>query len=208
MLKKVFILVCLITYSLSAIDPFSHIKITSNKAVCQKSKDNPHSFTFNYLGKVNVLLADGSQITAESLEIILDTKRVKLFDESDKKSDKKHEKKKTEDKSKESKANSLSHIKQITFKNDVQISNQNRCAHSDSAVINLFDNTCLLDGNVKIKQTKMAQNDVPIDVQSAQALINLKTSQVTLLGSSQEPVSTVIELNKNVMSSKKKQPKK
>lgn len=206
MLKKVFIFICFSAYSLNdlnAIDPFSHVKITSNKAVCQKSKDNPHTFIFNYLEKVNVLLADGSQITAESLEIILDTKSAKILDDSGEK----HENKKRDNKAKEKKSDGLSHIKQITFKNNVQISNQNRHAQSDSAVINLFDNTCLLDGNVKIKQTKVAQNDVPVDIQSTQALINLKTSQVTLLGSSQEPVSTVIELNKNVMSSKKQQKK-
>lgn len=186
-----------------AIDPFSHIKITSNKAVCQKTQDDSHAFTFNYLENVNVLLADGSRITADSLEIILDTASVKLFNESDKPS-----KKKAKNKATESKQNSLSHIKQITFKNNVQISNQNRRAQSDSAVINLLDSTCLLEGNVKIKQTKEAQNDIPIDVQSTQALINLKTSQVTLLGSSQEPVSTIIELNRNVMSLKNKQLKK
>jgi lipopolysaccharide export system protein LptA len=199
MFKKAFVFIFFSICSLNAIDPFSHIKITSNKAVCQKAKDSSHTFVFNYLEKVNVILADGSQITSESLEIILDNKSVKMLDGSGKK----HEGKKQEGKSSD-----LSHIKQITFKKNVKVSNQNRFAQADSAVINLFDNTCLLDGNVKIKQTKVVQNDVPIDVQSTQALINLKTSQVTLLGSSQEPVSTIIELNKNVMSSKKKQLKK
>ncbi|MFH1254709.1 MAG: LPS export ABC transporter periplasmic protein LptC [bacterium] len=204
MLKKVFVVICFSACSLNAIDPFSHIKITSNKAVCEKAKDNSHTFIFNYLEKVNVILADGSQITSESLEIILDSKSVKVLDDSGKR----HGKKNKKNESKENKQSDLSHIKQITFKNNVQISNQNRRAQSDSAVINLFDNTCLLAGNVKIKQTKVAQNDVPVDIQSTQALINLKTSQITLLGSSQEPVSTVIELNKNVMLPKKKQPQK
>ncbi len=202
--KLILIFIYFIACSLNAIDPFSHIKITSNKAVCEKSKDNSHTFIFNYLEKVNVILADGSQITSESLEIILDNKSVKVLDDSGKK----HGGKNRENKSKENKISDLSHIKQITFKNNVQISNQNRRAQSDSATINLFDNTCLLAGNVKIKQTKVAQNDVPVDIQSTQALINLKTSQITLLGSSQEPVSTVIELNKNVMSPKKKQSQK
>ena len=202
--KLILIFIYSIACSLNAIDPFSHIKITSNKAVCEKAKDDSHTFTFNYLEKVNVILADGSQITSESLEIILDNKSVKILDDSGKK----HEGKKREAKSKEKKPSDLSHIKQITFKKNVQISNQNRRAHADSAIINLFDNSCLLDGNVKIKQTKVTQNDVPVDIQSTQALINLKTSQVTLLGSSQEPVSTIIELNKNVMPSKKKQLKK
>lgn len=197
--KLILIFIYFIAYSLNAIDPFSHIKITSNKAVCEKAKDNSHTFIFNYLEKVNVILADGSQITSESLEIILDNKSVKVLDHSDKKRSEKNIK----NKSKENKPSDLSHIKQITFKNNVQISNQNRRVQSDSAIINLFDNTCLLAGNVKIKQTKVAQNDVPVDIQSTQALINLKTSQITLLGSSQEPVSTIIELNKNVMSLKK-----
>ena len=96
-------------------------------------------------------------------------------------------------------------MKQVTFKDNVHISNQNRRVCADCAVINVLENTCRLEGNVKIKQIKVAQNDIPLDVQSTQALINLKTSQVTLLGSNQEPVSTVIELSKNVMACEKTQ---
>lgn len=202
MLKKklIPIFIYFITYSLNAIDPFSHVKITSNKAVCEKDKNNSHTFRFKYLEKVNVILADGSQITSESLEIILVSKSAKDPNDFSKKNSGRNRK----NKFKEKKSGDLSHIKQIKFKNNVQIFNQNRHAQSDSAIINLFDNTCLLAGNVKIKQTKMAQNDIPVDIQSTQALINLKTSQVTLLGSSEEPVSTIIELNKNVMASNKK----
>jgi lipopolysaccharide export system protein LptA len=192
MLKKVFVFAFVFTAGLKAVDPFSHIKITSNKATCQKCKDSPHTFIFNYLENVNVVLADNSTITADSLEIIFDSKGVKSLDNS---KHKKHNAKSDE------KSHELSNIKQITFKNNVKIANQNRKAQADSATINILENTCKLDGNVKIKQIKVAQKDIPLDVQSTQALINLKTYEVTLLGSSQEPVSTVIELNKDVMSS-------
>ena len=192
MLKKIFAFAFVFTVGLKAVDPFSHIKITSNKATCQKCKDSPHTFIFNYLENVKVVLADSSTITADSLEIIFDSKGAKSLDNS---KQKKHQAKSNE------KPNNLSNIKQITFKNNVNISNQNRKAQADCATINILENTCKLDGNVKIKQIKVVQKDIPLDVQSSQALINLKTYEVTLLGSSQDPVSTVIELNKNVMSS-------
>ena len=102
----------------------------------------------------------------------------------------------------------MSNVKKITFKNSVCISNKNRIASANSAIINLLENTCLLDGNVKIKQTKNKQNDVPLDVESSQALINLKTSEIILQGSQQTPVSTVIELDKNILSLNKKPHKK
>jgi lipopolysaccharide export system protein LptA len=198
MLKKVFVFSFVFMIGLKAIDPFSHIKITSNKATCQKCKDRPHTFIFNYLENVNVVLADGSIITADSLEIVFDSKGAKVLDNS------RHKKQHAQN---GEKSNNLSNIKQIIFKNNVHISNQNRCAQADSATVNILENTCKLDGNVKIKQTKVAQKDIPVDVQSTQALINLKTYEVTLLGSSQDPVSTVIELNKNIMSCPE-QPKK
>ena len=178
------------------IDPFSHIKITSNKATCQKSKDNSHIFIFNYIEKVNVILADGSIITSENLEIILDSNDVTLNGKSN------YQSKKT------TKSNNLANVKKITFKNNVHISNKNRIADSNSAIINLLENTCLLDGNVKIKQVKISQKDIPLDVESSQALINLKTSEITLLGSHQNPVSTIIELGKNIIPQNKNQNKK
>jgi hypothetical protein len=218
MLKKVFIFVFVFTIGLKAVDPFSHVKITSNKATCQKCKDNPHTFIFNYLENVNVILADGSNITADSLEIVFDSKGAKVLDNSkhkkhhaknDEKSsnEKSSNEKSSNEKSSNEKSSNLSNIKQITFKNNVNIYNQNRKARADCATINILENTCKLEGNVKIKQTKVAPKDIPLDVQSAQALINLKTYEVTLLGSSQDPVSTVIELNKNIISSPE-QPKK
>lgn len=195
--KRCFLLILLIssfTYSTYGIDPFSHIKITSNKATCQKNNTDSHAFIFNYIEKVNVTLADGSKITSDYLEIILDGKSINL----DAHQSSKHEN------GKNAKNNSLSNVKKITFKNNVYISNKNREARSDSATINLLENTCLLDGNVKIKQLKGTQNDIPLNVESTQALINLKSSEVTLLGSHQTPVSTTIELSKNILSSSKK----
>lgn len=183
--------------SIYGVDPFSHIKITSNKATCQKSNDAAHTFIFNYIEKVNVILADGSKITSDYLEILLDSQGISLNENLGQSP--KHRKKHSD------KSNKLSNVKKITFKNNVCISNKNRVANSNSAIINLLENTCLLDGNVKIKQLKVTQNDVPLDVESTQALINLKTSQVTLLGTQQSPVSTVIELGKNTLSPAKKQ---
>lgn len=188
MIKAILLFVLFSVYSAHAVDPFSHIKITSNKATCQKSKDSCHTFVFNYIDNVAVLLADSSHITSDMLEIILDSKNVKALDKAN-----------------NHKSKNLSHIKKITFKKNVSFSNQNRNAQADSAIINILENTCLLEGNVKIKQLKAKQNDIPLEVQSSQALINMKTSDVTLLGSNRDPVSTVIELGKNILSPDKKQ---
>jgi lipopolysaccharide export system protein LptA len=182
------------------IDPFSHIKITSNKASCQKSKNDPHTFIFNYIEKVNVTLADGSKITSDFLEIILNSSGINLNENLEKST--KHKKRRPH------KSNKLTNVKKITFRDNVHISNKNRIACANSAIINLLENTCLLDGCVKIKQAKGKQNDVPLDVESTQALIDLKTSEITLLGSQQTPVSTVIELDKSILSPNKKHTKK
>lgn len=175
------------------VDPFSRIKITSNKATCQKCKDSPHTFVFNYLEKVSVTLADDSKITADKLEIILDSKDKKIFTSPSKK----RRSRKTCVKS--GTQNELSHVKRIVFKSNIFITNQNREVRADLAEIDLLENTCKLDGRVKIKQTKVTQNDIPLEVESTRALINLKTSEIVLLGSSRKPVSTVIELSKNLL---------
>ncbi len=191
-----FILAHNLVDSAYGIDPFSHIKITSNKATCKKSRENPHNFIFNYIDKVNVILADGSKITSDNLEIIIDSNGINLSNNVEQ--SKKHRRKNSK------KSDSLSNVKKITFKNNVYISNKNRTANANSAIINMLDNTCLLDGNVKIRQLKVSQNDVPLNVESSQAIINLKTSQVNLVGSQSSPVSTVIELGKNILTSEKK----
>jgi lipopolysaccharide export system protein LptA len=204
--KVVWFLICLIPANICALekhcksDPFSKIAITSQKAICKKSESCKNIFVLSYLDNVVVVLADGSKITANSLEITLDSKGVKIF-----------ENKSVQNKKMKSRANKpknnekISHLKKIIFKNNVKISNQNRLSSSDSAEIDIIENLCKLDGNVIINQTKTSQrDDIPLNIKSSSALINLKTSEVTLLGSSSEPVSTVVELSKNVLRPERK----
>lgn len=184
----------------AGIDPFSKITITSEKATCKKSDTAKDVFVFNYIGNVVVVLADSSKITSKSLEITLDGKNIKIFEEN-KTQTKKNKAQNDSDKK-------PSQVKKIIFKNNVQILNQNRQACSDTAEINMQENTCKLEGNVKIIQHKTAQKkDTPLNIQSNSALINLKTSEITLLGNSSEPVSTVVELGKGILSSNRKKTK-
>ncbi|KKQ33497.1 MAG: hypothetical protein US49_C0001G0177 [candidate division TM6 bacterium GW2011_GWF2_37_49] len=186
-----------------AIDPFSKILITSEKAVCKKDDSAKNVFLFNYLGNVVVTLADGSKITAKSLEITLDGKGIKVFDGAASKPFK-HKKGKHKNKSDKN----TSHVKKIIFKNNVKIFNNNRQASSDSAEIDMQENTCKLIGNVKIIQNKTSEKkDIPLNIQSSCALINLKTSEITLLGSSKDPVSTIVELGKEILSPGRKNSK-
>lgn len=182
----------------AGIDPFSKIKITSEKAICKKSINLKDVYIFNYIGNVVVTLADSSKITSNSLEIELDGKNIKVFGKNKNSSEKKVRHQNKSDKK-------PSQVKKIMFKNNVQIFSKNRQASSNMAEINMPENTCKLEGNVKIIQTKTNQKkDIPLNIQSNSALINLKTSEITLLGNSSEPVSTVVELGNGILSSNRK----
>lgn len=197
--NKILFVVILFFTPLIAVDPFSRILITSDKAVCKKDASIKNIFIFNYLGNVVVTLADGSKVTSKLLEVTLDGKGIKVFDNSN--TSPKHKK----IKHKNEEANSSSHVKKIIFKNNVKIFNNNRQASSDSAEIDMRENTCKLVGNVKIIQNKTNEKkDIPLNIQSNCAVINLKTSEITLLGSSKDPVSTIVELSKEVLTPDRK----
>jgi lipopolysaccharide export system protein LptA len=171
-------------------DPLSKITITSQSAVCNKSKNLPGQYAFIYSGQVKVTFADQSTITSENLEVIFE----------EKKKNKGVIPAKPELQVK--KETPADNFKRITFKNNVQVNYAKRKALADQATIFLPTQRCILEGNVKIWQPKLSPKDVPIVIRSSKAQLSLKDGQVSLEGTSQLPVSTtiVLESHSNLVS--------
>lgn len=192
------------------INPLSKITITSQKAICQKDSKDPQLFIFQYIDNVTVSFADGSIISADTLEIIFDGKSVekKLKNKNQTTAITTTTNKATPLPSK------LSQFKKITFKDNVHLTSQNRTAMAQQAEVNLVENICKFHGNVRISQKKVSEKDLPISINSQEAQLNLKTDELTFDGSPATPVSTVISLSeyeplqKKSLSQKKKKHKK
>ncbi len=192
-LKKILLLTLFLvpTNNIDAsVDPISKITITSNKATCQKDKNEPNTFVFNYLDNVLVTFADESKIKAETLEILLDTTTIK----SQLDSNTGNTTSSTITPTTSPTQNDLSQFKKITFKNNVHISRINRTVDADRAELYLSEKVCKLFGNIKIKQLKENPKDLPIITQCQKAILDIQTEQITFLGDNQHPVSTTIEL--------------
>ena len=183
------------------VDPFSKITITSQKAVCKKNQHEPKVFTFTYMQNVDVTFSDGSKINAEELEIELDA--TKITKKLDSKLTNTNENENTLSRKEESKENrsidktskdDLKQFRKIIFKKNVCVQNTNRSVRSDLAEIFLQEKKCKLSGNVKIEQTKNNPKDLPILTQCDEALLDMQNEEITFLGTSTEPVNTVITI--------------
>lgn len=179
---------------LPANNPLSKIIVTSEKAVCKKNPKAPNEFVFTYQQKVNVSFADGSKVTSNELEISIDGSNDSLT--------KKMLTPKTQSEPKLKDAQSR--FKKITFKGNVFLTNLNRCAKSDEAEINLQSNLCILRGNVKIWQNKVIPKDIPASIESSEAILNFKSEEINFSGSTEQPVSTIINLEGHPSFQKKK----
>jgi lipopolysaccharide export system protein LptA len=163
-------------------NPFTRISITSNKALCQKDKKNQNIYTFHYIDNVIVLFADGSKVSADTLEIVFDNKTGTQPTLTPIQNNKKF----------------LSKFKKITFKNNVHVISSNRSAWADRAELFPTTQICQLEGHVKIQQIKDQPKDIPLSIESEKAVLNLDTNELTFLGSTANPVSTMIEIDQNV----------
>jgi lipopolysaccharide export system protein LptA len=77
----------------------------------------------------------------------------------------------------------------------VNLINQNRTVSAQKAEINLIENNCKLEGNVHINQRKTSSKDLPVSINSQEAVLNLTTNEITFQGSLANPVSTILSLN-------------
>ena len=167
-----------------SIDPLSKIVITSNRAVCQKEKDQTKTFTFTYLDNVDVTFADQSNIKCNELEIEIDSTSIQ----------KGLDPKQTTTEQINTKKDVPSRFRKITFKNNVLITRENRTIQANNAELFPEQKICKLFGNVKIKQNKKYAKDLPMETQCEQATLNMQTEQLTFLGNEQKPVNTTIQL--------------
>ena len=161
--------------------PWSKIVVTSQKADCHPQDQSKSLFVFTYKENVRVDFSDNSTITSDKLEIIFDSKQTG--------------------------SSPLSRFKKITFKDNVKLNRMNQKARANSAELYLEKQVCKLCGDVTITQTRNKQKDVPLEIKTNEAFLNLKTQEIQLEGSFAKPVTTVIELG-HLKAMQKKQRKK
>ena len=185
MKRFIFFLIPLVSWApldaFSVHELFSKIIITSDQATCSKDHKNSGCFVFQYKKNVMVTFADKSTVSADFLEVVFDSKMKKNTTHASKK--KQHHN-----------TAELNNFKQITFKNNVRIKNAQRSAQADQALLHLQDQRCVLEGNVKIVQTKEKEDDVPVEIKSQKAELNMTTGEVNFLGTSLDPVHTTVLL--------------
>jgi lipopolysaccharide export system protein LptA len=186
----------------AAANPFSRIVVTSNHATCNIEKDNKQDSTFTYKDNVVVTLADESKITSDSLEVVFNTKSIKNQISKSKSSEEFVTKTENNEKSDYSKS-----IKEIIFSNNVCIKQKNHTITSDKAELFLNKQLCRLAGNVIVIQEKHTSKDTPILIKSCQATLNIKTNKVSFEGTTDNPVSTTINLQESPLLKKEPQKK-
>lgn len=173
------------------VDPFSEIKITSNRAVCQKDKNNKSLFDFTYIDDVLVIFADGSSANAEKMSIKINTNKVN--------------KSKIKSNTVNNKSpNNLNNIKKITLSKNIFFKNENRKIKADKAKIYPETKICKLYGNIRIEQTKQNKKDIPIITECQNATLNLVTKKISFLGNKNNPIRTIIKLESHPVTKKVK----
>ena len=173
------------------IDPFSEIKITSKRAVCQKDKNNKTLFDFTYIDNVLVVFADKSSAKSDKLSIKINTNKVN------------QSKIKSNTVNNES-LNNLGNIKKITLSKNVFLKSENRKIKADKAKIYPETKICKLSGNIRIEQIKQNQKDIPIITECQNAVIDLITKKISFFGNKNKPISTIIKLESHPVSKKVK----
>lgn len=169
------------------------IIITSNRASCKKDPHNPNLLIFQYLDNVRVKMFRGSTITADTLEVAFNAKEVVKTNNVPA----------TNKKNPETETPTLNNFKHIIFKQHVCVHHKNRKLFADTAYVYPSTKKCMLDGNVKIEQTKKTKKDVPVIIQSSRADIDFFTDAISFSGSEKKPVRTVISLEGKQLFKKK-----
>jgi len=168
--KKVIIFLLILTglNFIGAVDPFSKMVITSNKAIGKKDQQNEKLVHFSYVDNVRVEFADQSSITANKLFITINNDKT---------------------------VKDMEKFSKIVFFGNVHLNKKNLKVTAERAEVMVKEQKCTVTGNVKISQHKTGDKKVSVDTVGDRALIDLKTSQVTLLGTRKTPVRTVIDLS-------------
>lgn len=179
----------------NSIDPFSKINIKSNSAICQKAQTKPNTYFFSYKKNVIVTLADDSTIKADEVEIELDSSNLKGLTSNTKTTTSKN-------------SNFSSVVKKINFKNNVKLNSKNKKIDANYAEIDLNQKICYLSGDVFIEQIKQDKKDLPITTKCENATLSFQTEELTLIGNQENPVNTIIEIDKTLIKKSKKKKRK
>lgn len=191
--------VSLVPHITATPDPLNKIVVTSKKASCTQEKTGPRDTIFKYSENVVAVFADDSSIKADELEVFCNMRSKK--DSAPLAT--KNPKTPSPSNPSNGRDNQFSHFKKIIFKKNVQISRAQLKAQADSALLMIPERVCRLHGNVRIWQKKNNPRDIPVTIESNDAIINLNTEQVHFTGSIEKPVSTVIELEGSPILQKK-----
>ncbi|HBS48277.1 TPA: hypothetical protein DEO28_04295 [Candidatus Dependentiae bacterium] len=178
-------------------NPFSKITITSNKAVCEKDKNNAENYLITYKDDVLVKLADESNLRAGSLAITLKSspvdekvgKNLKAKNSKIKKVEKVIDKNGKQDKKND---NMMGMFKKIEILENIHIQQKNRFLTAGKIEVFPDRKICELSGDVKIEQKKENPKDVPITAECSNATLDMNTEEICLFGTPQKPVTTVI----------------
>lgn len=204
--KKLLLLISigLVGQLAATLDPLSKIVVTSKKASCTQEKTGNRDTIFKYSENVVAVFADNSSIAADELEVFCNMRSRKNSEPAPlQKTSPLAASNIKMPSAPNAKDNQFSHFKKIIFKRNVQISREQLKAQADSALLMIPERVCRLHGNVRIWQKKNNPRDIPVTIESNDAIINLNTEQVHFTGSIEKPVSTVIELEGTPLLQKK-----
>lgn len=172
------------------VDPLSKIEIKSNRAFSTPLKQEPGFFLVKYEQDVHVELADKTHITAESLEVIVARN---LFAKN-KKEKTLVSKTATTNQTSPKVAATTQQVKSVVLKGNVKINRLNHVVRADRAELLVEKKQCAAQGNVHIAQKRVAQNDIPVVIDSEKAVLDLTSEKLLLVGTEKAPVSTTFEL--------------
>ncbi|MFH1643702.1 MAG: hypothetical protein ABIA74_00815 [bacterium] len=190
-----FSLTCFPAKGHNSVDPFSKINIKSNSAICQKDKIKQNTYFFSYKENVIVTLADDSTIKADVVEIELDSSNINELTSNSKTTTTKN-------------SDFSSVVKKINFKNNVKLNSKNKKIDANSALVDLNQKICYLSGDVFIEQIKQDKKDLPMTTKCDKATLSFETEEINLVGNKENPVNTIIEIDKTLIKKSKKKRKR
>lgn len=170
-----FVLFCLVFsfgFGAENIDPFSKITVTSQNAIFEREKKGSSLFRLMYSENVNVVFADSSTVSSDTLEIFMNSEKEK--------------------------DSTSSQLKKVIFKKNVVLTRKNHNIYADNIELAIEKKICKLSGNVKIRQIKQREKDIPFMTECEEALLKWEDEQVTLVGNKQQPVCTTIEVGERL----------
>lgn len=171
-----FISALILLSSTALAGPLSKIIITSQTAKFSKKET---FIVLKYCNDVKATLNDGSTITAKNLELIINHKSQLNKSRLDKPG-----------------------LDKFVFSGNVVVTSGNRKISSDRAEGYLDEKQFKLYDNVIVEQFKENKDEIPVVTKSDFATIDLNNYEVSFWGKSNNPVSTVVNMDGHSLSGK------